>query len=82
MGFGAAPSERTREMECKDCDGKGYIVETALSPAGVMHGEFTCLGCDGSGEAPAPKITELGWATKPKRMTDSEWAAFKAQWGR
>jgi hypothetical protein len=69
-------------MKCTDCDGKGYIVETALSSSGVMHGEFTCLGCDGSGKAPEPQITELGWATKPDTMTDGEWSAFKTKWGR
>lgn len=30
----------------------------------------------------APRITELGWKTKPEDMTDTEWAAFKARHGR
>lgn len=29
-----------------------------------------------------PRITELGWKTKPEDMTDAEWATFKARHGR
>lgn len=32
--------------------------------------------------APAPRITELGWQTQPRDMTDAEWATFKARHGR
>ena len=32
-------------MSCSSCRGRGYVVELAFGPNGIMHGEFNCLDC-------------------------------------